>query len=245
MVISIIIVVYKVERMLVDQGNLVNVLFWPAIQKLGFSESSLEECLGMLIGFTGEQVKIRGVINLETILDMSSTMKVVKMRFMVVNIPTSYNVIFDRLALNRLWAIVSIAYLCMKYLVDNLVGVIQADQRIARRCYDEKLDPRFDREDARLQSDEDLKEVQVGLESHQRTKIEASLDVIMEGELVRLLKENRDTFAWTLADMSGIDLGFLFHRLSISLGGCLVSQKKRRLGEEKKKAIKVETAKLL
>ncbi|RDX61937.1 hypothetical protein CR513_59790, partial [Mucuna pruriens] len=51
-----------------------------------------------------------------------STMKAVKMRFMVVNTPTSYDVIF--------------AHLCMKYRVGNLVGVIQANQHIARRSYD-------------------------------------------------------------------------------------------------------------
>ncbi|RDY12138.1 hypothetical protein CR513_03110, partial [Mucuna pruriens] len=67
-----------------------------AFKTLGFSKSSLEECLGMLIGFIGEQVEIRGVINLETILGTSSTRKVVKMRFMVVNSPTSYNVILGR-----------------------------------------------------------------------------------------------------------------------------------------------------
>ncbi|RDX96385.1 hypothetical protein CR513_20967, partial [Mucuna pruriens] len=86
-------------------------------KKLGFLELSLEECLGMLI------VEIHGVINLEIILGTCSTMKMVKMRFTVVNILTSYNVILGRSALNRLRAIVSTTHLCMKYLVDNLVGV--------------------------------------------------------------------------------------------------------------------------
>ncbi|RDX64952.1 hypothetical protein CR513_56433, partial [Mucuna pruriens] len=35
------------------------------------------------------------------------------------------------------------------------------------------------------------------------------------------------------------------YRLSISLGARLVSQKKRRLGEEKKREVRAETAKLL
>ncbi|RDX87981.1 hypothetical protein CR513_30481, partial [Mucuna pruriens] len=114
MVIFVIIVDYRVEQVLVDQGSSTNVLFWPAFKKLGFSKSSLEECLRTLIDF---------------------------------------------------------------------VGVIHVDQRIARRCYDEstwvlegkcgthimpdeqtrmhllELDPRFDREDARPQPDEDLKEI--------------------------------------------------------------------------------------
>ncbi|RDX82083.1 hypothetical protein CR513_37165, partial [Mucuna pruriens] len=123
----------------------------------------------------------------------------------------------------------------MKYPVGNLVGVVRVDQRIAKRCYDEstrvlegrqgrytkseeqmrihllELDPRFDREDTRPQPDEDLKEVQIDLEPHQRKKIGESLDPRVEGEL----------------------------------GAHPVSQKKRRLGKKKKRAVKAETVKLL
>ncbi|RDX72930.1 Retrovirus-related Pol polyprotein from transposon opus, partial [Mucuna pruriens] len=118
------------------------------------------------------------------ILGTGSTRKAVKMTFTMVNSPTSYNVILGWPDLNRLRAIVSTTHLCMKYLVDNLVSVIRVDQGVARKCYDEstcvsegrprrhitsdeqpqvhflELDPRFDREDARLQPDEDLKEIQ-------------------------------------------------------------------------------------
>ncbi|RDX62942.1 hypothetical protein CR513_58674, partial [Mucuna pruriens] len=45
--------------------------------------------------------------------------------------------------------------------------------------------------------------------------------------------------------MPSIDLDFLCHRLSISLGPHSVSQEKRRLGEEKKIAVKAKIAKLL
>ncbi|RDX87971.1 hypothetical protein CR513_30495, partial [Mucuna pruriens] len=143
-----------------------------------------------------------------TILGTRSMRKAVKMRFTVVNATTSYNVIFGQLMLNQLLAIVSTTQLCMKYPVDNLVRVICANQHIARRCYDEsthvleskqkkhivldeqmrvhplELDPQFDREDTKLQPDEDLKEIQVGLKPHQRMKIGASLDPSVEEEVV-------------------------------------------------------------
>ncbi|RDX83814.1 hypothetical protein CR513_35224, partial [Mucuna pruriens] len=48
-----------------------------------------------------------------------------------------------------------------------------------------------------------------------------------------------------LVDMLGIDLNFLCYHLSISLGACSISQKKRRLGEEKKRAVRAETTKML
>ncbi|RDX95755.1 hypothetical protein CR513_21668, partial [Mucuna pruriens] len=92
-------------------------------------------------------------------------------------------------------------------------------------------------EDTRPRLDEDLKEVQ--------TKIGASMDPQIEGALVRVLCENWDTFAWTPANMLGIDMDFLCHNLSISPSICPASQKKRRLAGEKKRVVKDEIARLL
>ncbi|RDX68853.1 hypothetical protein CR513_52098, partial [Mucuna pruriens] len=58
MVISIVATDYKIERVLVDQGSSTNILYWTIFQKLGLLELSLEEYLGMLIGFVGEQEDI-------------------------------------------------------------------------------------------------------------------------------------------------------------------------------------------
>ncbi|RDY14610.1 hypothetical protein CR513_00308, partial [Mucuna pruriens] len=113
MVISVIIVDYRVKRVLIDQGNSANMLFWLAFQKLGLLESSIEVCPRMLIGFADEQVEIRDMINLVTILGIGSIMKVTR-----------------------------------KYIV------LDEEKRIHLL----ELDPRFDREDARPQPDEDLKE---------------------------------------------------------------------------------------
>ncbi|RDX91619.1 hypothetical protein CR513_26380, partial [Mucuna pruriens] len=118
---------------------------------------------------------------------MGSRAKVEKIIFMLVNAPTSYNVILGRTALNRLRATV---------LTTHLLGVICVDLRVARKCYDEsirvtngrhractgleearvhllKMDHWFDQEDKRPCPGEDLKEVQVGLETHKKIKIRA------------------------------------------------------------------------
>ncbi|RDX85241.1 hypothetical protein CR513_33601, partial [Mucuna pruriens] len=83
-----------------DQGSSADMIFWPTFKKLGFSELSLEECLGTLISFVGEQVKIQGVINLKTILEIELGIRVVKMRFIVVNALTLYNDMLGQPTLN-------------------------------------------------------------------------------------------------------------------------------------------------
>ncbi|RDX69353.1 Retrovirus-related Pol polyprotein from transposon 17.6, partial [Mucuna pruriens] len=66
-----------------------------------------------------------------------------------------------------------------------------------------------------------------------------------ETELIRCLQQNCDVFAWAPEDMPGIDTNFMNHRLSIADGARSVMQKKRKQGEEKRRAIQEETNKLL
>ncbi|RDX64029.1 hypothetical protein CR513_57457, partial [Mucuna pruriens] len=70
MVISVVATKYKVERVLIDQGYLVEVRA---------SKSSLKECSGVLIGFAGEHVEIRETINLRT-FGMGSNAKAIMVK---------------------------------------------------------------------------------------------------------------------------------------------------------------------
>ncbi|RDY10686.1 hypothetical protein CR513_04756, partial [Mucuna pruriens] len=108
-------------------------------QKLGKAKEELEACLGTFTGFMGEQVEIRGAIDLQTTFGAGPNVKIVLLRFMIVNTQASYNIILGRSALNQLWAIVSTPYLCMKYPVADQVGTIRADQQTAHQCYEASL----------------------------------------------------------------------------------------------------------
>ncbi|RDY02399.1 hypothetical protein CR513_14147, partial [Mucuna pruriens] len=205
-----IIVEYKVER------------------KLGLPKSDLEEYPSTLIGFIGE-----------TTFRVGPNAKTIIVKFTIINARTSYNIILGWSVLNRLHIIVSTTHLCMKYLIGSRVGVVETDQHMARRCYEARLkvrgskgrwkaeivgtwtqvhfldlDPCLDQKDIRSQLGTDLKEVQICL----KTKVGRSLDVKVEEQLIRVLTENWDMFAWSPKNMLGIDTNFLYHRLSITLG---------------------------
>jgi len=63
--------------------------------------------------------------------------------------------------------------------------------------------------------------------------------------ITKFLTDNRDLFAWTAEDMSGIDPRVMCHRLSVCKEAQPVAQKKRRMGEEKRNAAAMEVQKLL
>ena len=56
----------KVHRVLVDQGSLADVMFWPTFSKLQLSPDHLKPYPGCLYGFAGDQVEVRGYVELRT-----------------------------------------------------------------------------------------------------------------------------------------------------------------------------------
>ncbi|RDX78613.1 hypothetical protein CR513_41081, partial [Mucuna pruriens] len=107
------------------------------------------------------------------------------------------------------------------------------------------LDPRDRYEHEGPYPAEDLKDIQLGFRPEQTTKIGTAMNLDEEDLLVTFLKANHDVFAWSAKDMPGVDLDFICHQLSIEQGARLVTQKKRKQGEEKREAAREETRKLL
>ncbi|XP_068463522.1 uncharacterized protein [Phaseolus vulgaris] len=65
-VISLVTAGRKVHRVLVDQGSSVDVMLWPTLNKLQLSLNHLRPYAGCLYGFAGDQVEVRGYIELRT-----------------------------------------------------------------------------------------------------------------------------------------------------------------------------------
>jgi ribonuclease HI len=63
-------------------------------------------------------------------------------------------------------------------------------------------------------------------------------------KILATLKKNIDLFAWHPSDMPGIDETIITHKLSISPETKPVSQRKRKVGEERREAINEEVTKL-
>ncbi|RDX90526.1 hypothetical protein CR513_27597, partial [Mucuna pruriens] len=229
MVISVIAEHFRIERVLIDQGSSANILYRSTYLRM--SLLGLKETPGCLYGFSGERVPIKGTVELDTIFGEGSNTKVIPILYMIVEAEASYNIIMGRPALNRLKAIVSTYHLCMKYPIGGGVGSVCAHSNMARRCYEDnlrvgqrmlvvntpslELDPRSHDERERPYPMEELKEIQIGLQEVQKTKIGTIMTKEQEADLTRCLQQNRDVFAWAPEDMPGIDPNFMSHRLSI------------------------------
>jgi len=139
-VISVVTVGRKVHRVLVDQGSSVDVMFWSTFNKLQLSPNLLRPYTGCLYGFAGDQVEVRGYLELRTTFTDGTTSSTESIRYLVVNANSTYNILLGRPALNMLRAVASTRHMKMK--LPDLTGrviVIKSDQEEARKFYEISL----------------------------------------------------------------------------------------------------------
>jgi len=82
------------------------------------------------------------------------------------------------------------------------------------------------------------------MQSDQVTKIGGALKPEEEELLGALILENKDMFAWSTADMPGVHPDVMSHKLSIFKEARPIAQKKRKMGEERRRAVEEEVKKL-
>ena len=136
MVISAVVAKYPVERILVDSGSSVNLIYWNCFQKMNLSPNRLKPVTTPLYSFTGEAVLVAGSIQLPTTLGNEPHVVTRMATYMVVKSTSSaYNIILGRPLLNDMQAVVSSAYLLMKFPTSKRVGEVHGNQKKARACY--------------------------------------------------------------------------------------------------------------
>ena len=139
-VISVVTAGRRVHRVLMDQGSSADVMFWSTFNKLQLSPDLLRPYTGCMYGFAGDQVEVRGYLELRMTFTDGTASRTESIRYLVVNANSAYNILLGRPALNRLRAVASTRHMKMK--LPDLSGrviVIKSDQEEARKCYENSL----------------------------------------------------------------------------------------------------------
>jgi hypothetical protein len=88
-------------------------------------------------------------------------------------------------------------------------------------------------------------EIQVSNKPEQVVKVGKNLPTNIMKNMTKVLHDNKDIFAWVAFDMSGVDPEFCRHRLTIREGSKPISQKKRRMSQERATTIEAQVNELL
>jgi len=100
---------------------------------MGLDESEIIPLDEQIVGFSSERVDTKGYIDLHTRFgEPCRGYKTLFVRYVVVDVNTSYNTLLGRPSLNKLGTITSTQHLAMKFLAERGgVATIHADQRTA------------------------------------------------------------------------------------------------------------------
>ena len=139
-VISLVTARRTVHQVLVDQGSSADVMFWPTFEKLQLSPDQLRSYGGCLYGFAGDQVEVREYIELRTTFTDGLASRTEKIRYLVVNALSAYNILLGRRTLNRTGVVPSTRHMKVKLLsMEGLIITICSDQKEAKKCYENSL----------------------------------------------------------------------------------------------------------
>jgi len=259
-VLSIVMMGRNVHRVLIDQGSSADVMFWDAFMGLQVLRDQLQP-------FDRVLVEVHGYVDLRTTFSNNQAPKTIVVRYIVVNAPSSYNLLLGRPSLNKLGVVVSTTHMKMKFPTTEGIVIMRVDQEIARKCYESSLHARRTyaiaqsgsvREGIRESETEldlrsfgkhrglkpvgDLKEVEIS--SGKKVKIGSNLDPRTESELCQVLQSNLIYLAWMAQDMPGINPDVICHRLNVNSKYKAKIQRQRRLNDEKVEAAAAEILKL-
>ena len=98
-------------------------------------EKRLQPFESPLVSFSGDRVYPKGIITLIVTVGTHPRQLTRQLDFLVVDCPSSYNVIIGRPTLNRWKAAISTYCFKVKFPTDNGVGEVKGDQVLARECY--------------------------------------------------------------------------------------------------------------
>jgi len=115
-------------------------MFWPTFEKLQLSPDQLRPYGGYLYGFIGDQVEVRGYIELRTTFTDGLVSRTKKIRYLVVNALSTYNILLGRPTLNKIGAVPSTRHMKIKLpSMEGMIITIRSDQKEEKKCYENSL----------------------------------------------------------------------------------------------------------
>nr|XP_025611672.1 uncharacterized protein LOC112705026 [Arachis hypogaea] len=251
-----------VKRILVDTGADSNIMFRNVFDALGLKDADLTTHQHGVIGLGDHFIKPDGVISLPISVGQMQGRRSAMAEFVILRDSTAYNIILGRKTINDSEAIINTKLLVMKFVTDDgSVGTIRGDLETAVACDNASLSLRKKSKEAfgvfladldarveekpRPEPEGDLEKFTIGDEGEKFTFVNKNLPHELKEPLIEMIRANRDLFAWTPADMPGIDPKVISHHLAVKPEARPVAQRRRKMSAERAEEVAKQTAGLL
>ena len=214
LVIRVVVANKTLHRVLIDNGSSIDIIFASVFDKMGIGREKLEPVNAHLLGFFGEKLgSVQLVLTLGEPPPPCQATTTIK--FLIVDAPLAYNMLLGRPSLNVIKAIPFSYHMFVKFLMENGVGMVRGDQRVARECYltsmkhkgvnnihMDELDIR-DELNTQPMPSEELEQVQLDDQLEHLAYIGSKLVEDVKDLLICFLNQNLEVFSWKQEDMGG------------------------------------------
>ena len=191
---------FNMNRVLIDNGSSVDIMYMTAYQQLKLDPKRLQPFKSPLVNFSGDCIYPKGIISLLVTTGTHPAQVTKQVDFLIVDCPFSYNVILGQPTLNQLKAATLTYYLKVKFPTPHGIGEIRGNQQLAQECYQALL---ASKENHAWMVEEELEKPAKDLEDVELveggpskvTKVGGELDLPIKEKIVEFLKKNLDIFA--------------------------------------------------
>ena len=208
-------------------------MYKTCFDQMGLGAEQLSSFLDPLYGFTGDAIVPIGQISLPLTIGGTDRHATTLTDFLIVDCPSTYNIVFGRPTRNDLDLITSTRSLTVKFPTPNGVGCVRGEQHLVRRCYENvikmgakgkkvnvipksdprpvsqkgvshNLDPREVDCHRHTGPVEELEDILVReADEERRLKLGKNLTLEVKSQLTDFLRANLDVFAWNHGTWSG------------------------------------------
>ena len=116
---------YLIERILVEDGSVDEVLIYDAFKKIGLDESLLMP-IGPIYGFVNQPIKVKGLITLLVTLCQGDNIVIEQVKFLVVDKLYTYNTIIDWPLIKKTNMVTMVYFLTIKFLTSTRIKYVKA-----------------------------------------------------------------------------------------------------------------------
>lgn len=110
---------------MIDLGSSTYVLYMNTFKRLKLDPNDLHLFRGTLVNFSSKQALIKDYITFKMVFGLKKNAQMIKFMYLVINAPSSYNIIIGRPNINLIKPSQSTFHLSIKYLLDNgKLGVV-------------------------------------------------------------------------------------------------------------------------
>nr|XP_043639646.1 uncharacterized protein LOC122610749 [Erigeron canadensis] len=246
---------HPIKRVHLDTGSGCEIMYEHCFLKLNaILRKKRKDNISPLVGFSNERTWSLGEITLDVTIGNAPRTRSEALTFVIVRAESPYNIILGRPAMKKLGMVPSPIHAIVKFPTPKGIGFVKMEPRQEVQCSQISIPEVGECSKNNENLEVEIEKLFINKEHpDQHVMIGRKLPTEYKRRLKEILEKNKDVFAWTPTDMTGIPRKLMINGESFDTQHCLntrphlepIKQKRRSLAPDRSKAVKLQVEDLV